>query len=153
MGPKWLKMVPRAPKIAPGVKKESKMVNFRVILGTILESFWDSKSVIEKWRPKKWELVFFLGASTIVEGPRALKIDGKLIKNGLKMLTKSETKTRTSKNGQDRVNIEDKDRLGAPKTKSFSRQEATKRALGRLARPLRPLDGKWREPWRPQKED
>ena len=82
--------------------------------------------------------MFFLGASTIVEGPRALKIDGKLIKNGLKMLTKSETKTRTSKNGQNRVNIEDKDRLGAPKTKMFSGQEAPKRALGRLAGPLNP---------------
>ena len=76
--------------------------------------------------------MFFLGASTIVEGPRALKIDGKLIKNGLKMLTKSETKTRTSKNGQNRVDIEDKDRLGAPKTKKFSGQEAPKRATGGL---------------------
>ena len=82
--------------------------------------------------------MFFLGASTIVEGPRALKIDGKLIKNGLKMFTKSETKTRTSKNCQNRVNIEDKDRLGAPKTKMFSGQEAPKRALGRLAGPLDP---------------
>ena len=97
--------------------------------------------------------MFFLGASTIVEGPRALKIDGKLIKNWLKMMSKSETKIRTSKNGQNRVDIEDKDRLGAPKTKMFSGQEAPKRALGRLAGPLNPSEYIWWEPWRPQKED